>query len=361
MVVPRVVVEGRSVEAALVTIGSFYSPVHYLKRDRAVLLKKVLTAVRQWQLPSVFVVLVTQNASGTQHSLERVACQVTCAPDVIFEERTLSSAELAASRLAFSHRRAIEEMRHNRSRANASPFGLYANLDEDTLVTWAALKAWAADEELFFQSPYSGVLHRGFWRYELNNGHAKVADHPDGTYAFLKDLSVATPCIRPNLTAWRCKVELAGGRRFVGLANPYQAMWIMGPARLEAFMRSRQWKFNTLRQPLAGYTTNQGGISLSHGNVKEAGSWGDTYVNLAGVRNSSGGRCSHTNLLVPYSFVHRASGTYTPPGYSAGRSGGDPTLELVAGIQHLGSDYDFRPPNKWLHYTNCLLVGGARE
>lgn len=101
-------------------------------------------------------------------------------------------------------------------------------LEDDIVVTWPSLLAWAADHELL------APLHfqRGMVRYEYAPWAGK-----NGTRVAYDQL--ARKQLDPRRTV--AVQTPSGPRHFINLLNPYTGMWIADMPLLQRFMNSTVW------------------------------------------------------------------------------------------------------------------------
>lgn len=99
-------------------------------------------------------------------------------------------------------------------------------LEEDIIMSWPSLVAWAADQELLAPLDFQ----RGFQRTETAPW--------DGS-CMLQDMKGPWR-LDPNRTV--VVNTTTGMRYFVNLPNPYSAMWIADMKLLQRFMDSSQWQ-----------------------------------------------------------------------------------------------------------------------
>ena len=326
-------VEGAPCRAVLCVITSFFSS----NVERHAILQNTLSTVKAWQLRRVHTVVVTQNGTATRAMLaQRGAATLV---DELVVRAELSSYALSHGQLTWEHRGIVERHR--------ADFDLFVYLEDDARLTWASLKSWAADEALLQTVDPPGTFHRSFFRYErlqlagLGRSARGVptSAHP-GHY--LKDQSRSYPCLPSglkNLSSYECNFEV-GGRRFVGLSNPFAGSWLMGRARLAAFINSSQWRLGVggKGRPIVGLRRTIGS--------KEAAAFGDAFLgenrSVQPLTRFSYGAHPHgcpNAMLVP--FVMRD---------------GFPMLDLDAALEHLGARASFRPANNWLRVGDCLAA-----
>ena len=329
------VVEGRGVTSALVCINAFAT----YSSERAANLREVILTVKSWQIKHIRMVVSTQDEKALRWQIGDDAewVEIYAVPD----------AELRAANgpapdddhgvmLAWTHRHIITE------KLKVHKFGLVVYLENDMKMSWNALRAWAADEEMLRAAASldtaGTVLQRGFWRYELcaHNGDKDVhvrapskcmAEHCD----FGKHV-IAGSSAAERWEQWPCKFNVSG-RMFVGLDVPYPAAWVMGPLRLQAFMESSHWlpDNGTRHQCRPG--------EISHGlkvncniawGIMESAAVGDSFLNSMPLKQRK--RCT-SKAVVPYVI----------------NSAGIPALDTVAGLHHLGQNHE-RVGNKEILY-----------
>lgn len=150
-------VDGRIARAALVCMASFA----LLDERRASALRESVLTIRTWKM-STHVVGITQNASLLRWQLDTVDM------DDVVEVREVRD----PLQLPWEHRRVIDQLvpraasETTASQKRARRFDLFVYLEDDVLLSWRTVQAWAADEALLAQAS-GGLFHRGLYRYEL--------------------------------------------------------------------------------------------------------------------------------------------------------------------------------------------------
>ena len=154
-------------------------------------------------------------------------------------------------------------------------------MEDDLLLTWQALHAWAEDEVAL--APLG--FHRGFVRVETSQWDGRLM-------AF--DQRVPTPVKSPGARVISINATqhamLAHGRTrtretFAQLQNPYMAMWLGSREQLGDWMRASEWEFLPHTMPL----------------IREEAAWSVYLIESAEYRRGADG--FQRSLVWPYDPV----------------------------------------------------------
>mmetsp|Transcript_50819 Transcript_50819/g.84234 ORF Transcript_50819/g.84234 Transcript_50819/m.84234 type:complete len:390 (+) Transcript_50819:232-1401(+) len=296
---------------ALVCITCFADPA---KPKKTITLRQAVTALLDWRI-AVEIIVITQNNSLLQPMLGELnnTVRVIEQPKARCAFGSSGSMAMTPLCLPWVHRRVMEAaLQRKQGRPD-----VFAYLEDDIELTWAAIQLWASDTVLLRQSS-NGLLTRSFYLYrkcdgdQEGSGLAVASPQPSKPRERVAGGHAGQPCMVNGGTfpgggfaSWKCTFS-AASRHFVGLPSPYVASWVMDVHDMMNFQKSAQWNLRGLHGTMRFW------------GVQEAAAFGDGFRNLTLLSQKSNLRDCMGHKVVPFYYSRHG-----------------PQLDPSAGIRHL--------------------------